>query len=509
MSQKNDRYLGSLRAILTAPAIKQLVFLLGIAGGVTMGIFLYMSIQEPVYRPLDYQINQQNMASITDTLDKAGIQYKINDQDGILYVAAGDVQQARIKLSAAGIAKDDSISFSYLNDQNSIGNSQFMENARYIRALETDLAKTISGLEGISAARVHIAIPANNIFADENQRPTASIVVNMATGFSSDKDKIRAIVQIVASSVPGLDPKDVSITDQYGHYLSGLLDQDALYNADQLNYQNSIQGYYEKRIETMLVPLLGDNKINVRVYANIDFTQQEEAQEQYDPNQKVIRSEQSMTEQNGSSGASGPPGSLSNTPPQTDGEKNANTSSSTDAKSQSIKNYEISKSVTYKKNANPKINSLSVAVVLDNEMVMDPVTHKMVAKPVSQEKINKITELVKATIGLNEKRGDKVTVVNSSFSSPTAEVIMAPTPFWNQPWFWDIVKKIIGISLGFGFLFILYKRLASYLKSTNQRQIDVKVQIEEDEAEKAIHNEIHKLKEEKMNKLKELASNDP
>lgn len=512
MSQKNDNYLSSLRAVLSAPAVKQLVFLLGIAGGVTLGIFLYMSIQSPTYRPIDYQITQQNMASIVDTLDKAGIQYKINEQDGVLYVAASDLQQARIKLSAAGIAKDDSISFSYLNDQNSIGNSQFMENARYIRALESDLAKTISALEGISAARVHIAIPANNVFADENQRPTASIVVNMATGLSADKDKIRAIVQIVASSVPGLDPKDVAITDQYGHYLSGLLDQDSLYNAEQLNYQNSLQGYYEKRIESMISPLLGDNKVNVRVYADLDFTQQEEAQEQYDPDKKVIRSEQNMSEQNGGGGASGAPGALSNTPPEADAEKNASAPAGAgDAKNQSIKNYEISKSVTYKKSARPKLNALSVAVVLDNEMVMDPDTHKLVAKPVSQDKINKITALVKATIGFDEKRGDKVTVVNSSFSNPTTDIVMAPIQFWNQPWFWDYLKKVIGISLGFIFLFILYKRLGAYMKTSvqSQRNVDLVARLKEDEDLKTMDNEVHQLKQEKLNKLKELASSDP
>lgn len=186
---KNNKYLGSLSAIFLAPAVRQLVFLLGIAGGVTLGIFIYMSIQEPTYQPLNYQISQQNIASITDTLDKAGIPYKINEQDGVLFVPVKDVQQARIKLSAAGIAKDDHFNFSYLNEQNTIGSSQFQENARYLRALESDLSKTISEIEGISAARVHIAIPQNNIFADENQRPTASIVVNMAPGLSSDKEK--------------------------------------------------------------------------------------------------------------------------------------------------------------------------------------------------------------------------------------------------------------------------------------------------------------------------------
>lgn len=512
-ANSNSKYFDNLRSIIHAPAIKQLIFLLGVAGGVTLGIFLYTYIQEPTYRPLDYQVNQQNMAAIVDTLEKAGIQYKINDQDGILYVAAKDVQQAKIKLSAAGVAKDDSISFSYLNEQSGIGNSQFLENARYVRALESDLSKTISGIEGISNARVHVAIPQNNVFADENQRPTASIFVHMAPGLSSDKEKVRAIMQIVASSVPGLDPKDVAITDQYGHYLSGGVDANSIYNAEQLNYQNNIQDYYEKRIESMLSPLLADNKVNVRVYANIDFTQNEQAQEKYDPEQKVIRSEQSVSEQESASGASGTPGALANSPPESESERGAqggNSNASGSGKNESIKNYEIGKSVTYTKTNSGKINSLSVAVVVGNDMVLDPKTHKYVSKPLDADKINKITSLVKATIGFDEKRGDKVTVVNSAFVENQAPSELPPTHFWDQPWFWDVLKKIIGISLGFILLFLLYRRLSNFMKSGFVRNAAPQLDHNERaEIEQATQQMAHTNKQEKLGKLKDLASRDP
>lgn len=512
MAVEKNRYLGNISAILTAPAIRQLIFLLGIAGGVTVGVFLYFSIQEPTYRPLDYQVTQQNMASIIDTLDKSGIQYKVNEQDGLLYVAATDVQKARLKLSSAGIAKDDSFNFSYLNEQNSIGNSQFQENARYLRALESDLSRTIASIEGISAARVHIAMPQNNIFADENHRPTASIVVSLAPGLSSDKEKIRAIVQVIASSVPGLDPKDVAITDQYGHYLSSVLDPDALMNTQQLTYQNNLQSSYEKRIESMITPLLGDNKVNVRVYANLDFTQQEEAQEQYDPDKKVVRSEQTMSEQSGSAGASGAPGALANSPPESDSEKGSSggqSSSASEGRNQSIKNYEITKSVVYKKSSHPKVTSLSVAVVVDNDAVYDANTKTTVNKPLDKDKLDKITEIVKATIGYDEKRGDKVAVVNSLFKTPEPIPEAAPLRFWEQPGFWDILKKLIGIPLGFILLFMLYKRLSTYIKTPPPASHRYIAEPElEDELTKRT-NETHDVRKDKMNRLKELANKDP
>jgi flagellar M-ring protein FliF len=499
----------SLKSVLQIPMVKQLIFILGVAGGVAIGIVLYMSIQEPIYRPLDYQVTPQNMSAIVDTLEKSGIKYKMNDQDGVIMIPAKDIQLARVKLSAAGVAKDDGFNFSFLNDQNSIGNSQFMENARYIRELENDLSKTISAIEGVSSAKVHIAIPQSNVFADENGKPTASVVLSMGAGLSSDKEKIRAIVQIVSGSVPGLDPRNVAITDQYGHYLSNAMDQDSMYNAEQLSYQNNIQNYYEKRIESMIVPLVGAGKVSVRVYADIDYTQQEESKEQYNPDEKVIRSEQSVSEQSGSGGASGPAGSLSNTPPTTDAEKNANGGGGgTQGRNESIKNYELGKSVTYKKQNFAKVASLSVAVVVDNDTQVDPKTGKITSKPLDKDKITKLTDLVKATIGYVESRGDKVTIINSSFNvEKTPEVLVEQRP-WNQPWFWDAIKKIVGMIVGFLFLYILYRRMSSYLKSTARPQ-PVVISLEDQENSYLITPEMQELKVKQMNRLKELASQDP
>ncbi len=514
-----NKYMVTFKTLLHIPVVKQLIFLAGIAGGVALGMMLYMQVKEPDYKPLDYRITQQNMGIVADTLDKSGITYKINDRDGIVYVDASDVQLAKIKLASAGVARDDSFNFSYLNDQTAIGGSQFLENARYLRALESDLARTINAIEGVTGTKVHIAMPQNNIFADESKRPTASVVVNLGAGLSSDKEKIRAIVQIVASSVPGLDPKDVAITDQFGHFLSGALEQDSIQNAEQLNYQNNLQAYYEKRIESIIAPLLSDNKVNVRVHASMDFTQQEEAKEEYDPDQHVVRSEQTVSEQISSGGASGAPGALSNTPPLTDSEKSSggggggagasgsgqSSGSSTDGKSENIKNYEIGKSVKYKKTTTPKITALSVAVVVDNDMVLNPETNKYEAQPLSQDKINKITELVKATIGFDEKRGDKVTVVNSKFNLPKEEKV-ADLPFWQQSWLWEAVKKVTGLGAGFIFLIILYRRLVNYMKTPPATAVSAPFLGHED---RNITPEMHELKQEQVKRLKEMAGREP
>lgn len=518
-SQNFPEYLDNIKSLLQTGIMRQLAFMIGVALSVAVGIVLYMSIQEPTYQPLDYQVNHQNMAAIVDTLEKSGIQYKINDKDGMLMVAAKDLQSAKLKLSAAGIAKDDSFNYSFLNEKNNFGNTQFVENARYLRALENDLSKTINAIEGISSARVHIAVPQNTVFADEGSKTTASVMLTMGRGLSSDKEKIRAIVQIVAGSVPGLDPRDVAITDQYGHYLSSGLGPDSLFSAEQLSYQNNLQSYYEKRIESLITPLIGENKVSVRVYADIDFTQREEAEEAFDPDKKVIRSEQSTSESNDSGGASGPPGSLSNTPPAGgDADKGAaGAAGGNQSRNQSTKNYEISKSVNYKKSSFAKVKSLSVAVVVDNDVVIDPKTKQAVSKPMDQEKLSKITRLVQATIGFDQARGDKVTVLNSGFSPVKQDAAPLVTHLWEQVWFWDMTKKIIGILLGFIFLFLFYRRLSAYGIGAGGKR---RQQLTADEAPKQLGaagdgsveksgGEPQLSKQERISQLKQLASTEP
>jgi len=355
-------------------------------------------------------------------------------------------------------------------------------------------------------------VPQNSVFADEGGRTTASVVLEIAPGFANDREKIGAITQIIADSVTGLDPKDVAITDQYGHLLTTGLAQD-IFNVEQLNYQNSIQTYYEKRITSMVTPLVGENKVSVRVYAEIDFTQQEDAVESYDPDKKVLRSEETDSESSSDAGgASGAPGSLSNSPPSSDGDSKAASSNSSgggsSGHSQSIKNYELTKTVHYAKENFAKVKNLSVAVVVDNEQVLDPKTKQYVSKPIDQDRINKITELVKASIGYSQERGDKVTVINSSFTQSKQDIVMPTTHMWELPWFWEILKRIIGIILGFVFLFLVYRRLSSYMNFTPTPRIkELPKQLTSMPSEQP--TEQPEQKQNRLFELKNLASTDP
>lgn len=508
MESSVDNVIDTIKTIFNFDIVRRLFFLTGIAASVAVGFNLYQWIQDPLYRPLPYTITDQNLSSIVDTLEKANINYKINENSGTISVPSNDIHLAKIKLSSAGIQKDEGFNYSYLNDPNKLGTSQFVESARYLRALEADLARTIRAIQGITNAKVHIAIPQNNIFADENARTTASVIINIMPGYEGDKEKIRAIIQLVAASVPELDPTNVAITDQYGHYLSSIISHDSILNQEQLTYQNNIQHYYENRIKMLITPITGENKTSINVNANIDFTQKEEAKEEYNPDEKTLRSEQSVTESNSSSGGTGVPGALSNQPPANNAPTgNTPTASAGQSRSESTKNYEVSKSTRYVHASAPVIKNISVAIVLDDESIIDPKTKQTIQKPLPKDKIDKITALVKSTIGFNQARGDQVTVINSGFIPNKIEEL-PPIPVWQQPWFWDWIKRIAGIIAGFIFLFIIYKKISPELRPSelkNNTLANSNAMIEP----VPVTAEMIKLKNEQINILKELASKDP
>ncbi|MDP1603547.1 MAG: flagellar basal-body MS-ring/collar protein FliF [Legionella sp.] len=505
MENKLENFFKNIKSIFDFDIARRAFLLMGIAASVAMGIGVYQWIQEPIYRPLDIQITDRNLSPVVDALEKANIPYKLNEATGVISVPATDTNKARIKLSAAGIQRDEGFNFSFLNDNKKIGSSQFLENARYLRALEQDLAKSISSIHGISSTIVHIAKPQSNIFVDENAKTTASVILTVTPGYDGDREKIRAIIQLVAASVPELDPSQIAITDQYGHELSSSLKSPFTQNQEQLNYQNNLERYYEKRLQSLLIPIVGDNKVRINVNADLDFTRQEVAKESFDPNEKIIRSEQTVEESSTSAASGGVPGSLSNQPPSNNAQQGAQGQGGQN-KSEKVKNYEISKSTTYVKESVPKVHRLSVAVVVDDDLVLDPKTRKKVSTPLSKGKINDITNLVKSSIGFKTDRGDVVTVINSHFI-PIEPVVDAPTKLWDEPWFWDMVKKVTGMLLGFGFLFILYRKLAPELfpkKAKGQL-----VQQPPSGKQNIITAEMIHLKNEQINILKELVSHDP
>lgn len=501
----------ALKHIFNFDIVRRMFFLAGIAASVAVGAGLYQWVKEPVYRPLPYYVDEHNLQAIMQSLDKDHIPYQLNEHNHSVSVPLSELNMAKLSLARAGIKKEQGFSFSYLNDESKIGGSQFLENARYLHAMESDLAMTISNIQGINAAKVHLAIPQHNIFADERVKPSASVIVHVTPGYESDKEKVRAIIQLIAASIPELEPTRVMITNQYGHDLSAALHSNDFFSREHLDYQNNMQNFYEKKVRALITPIIGTNRASISVNLDLDFTQQEEAREEFDPEQKIVRSEQNVEENNQSGGVGGVPGALANLPPNQNDNQGGNQNGNQNkpqgggqSRSESVKNYEISKSMRYTKSGSPKLKGISVAVVVDNEQVLDK-AGKMVSKPLSKEKLAQLTSLVKSAIGFSKDRGDQVNVVNSSFIAEKIEV-PPPAHFWEQPWFWELSKKILGIILGFAFLFMLYKKHFKQVSSDSKKMIPSGIEFSQDAH---LTPEMLALKEEQLRILKELVAKEP
>lgn len=511
MAKNDNQVLKVILNFLQQTAVKQGIFILLVGAAVAAGFMVYDEFKDSDMKPLDYHFNDRSIGVIVDTLEKSRIKYKIDTVNSIIYVPISDYQRAKIKLSSAGIQKDDTVNFSYLSDASTLGESQFIENARYMRALETDLSKTINSIEGISSSKVHIAIPHSNTFADENEKVSASVFITSGEGMMVDKEKVKSIIQLVASSVPGLDPKLVSVTDQYGHFLSDAITDNARISTEQMIYKNNLQKYYERRIESVLAPIAGKGKVNVKVNADIDFTELERAKEEYDPQQKVVRSEQSTTEEIGSTSASGAAGALANSPPS-GGQSGGGKSSSSQGRQQSIKNYELGKSVTYQKSSNANIKNISVAVVVDNERVINKDTKEEEIKPLNKEKIEQITSLVKSTIGFKQDRGDVVTVVNAGFNLQTEGMSAEKPALWEKPFFYTLIKQVGEVLVALILFVVMYRKLSKHLA-------DIKKQGPSGNGggsggglaltNEGLSQEMLDLKNEQIDRLKQLSTSDP
>jgi len=477
------------------PAFKQIGFLIGIAVSVALGVVVTLWSRTPTYEPLYSHLSALESSEVINSLKRAGIPYKLDSTNGVVLVAAADIQQARIKLATEGLPRSSGVGFESLNKSQGFGVSQFMENARYQHALEGELAKSIASLRNIRSARVHLAIPKQSAFVRNRRQPTASVVLNRYLSANLSDEEISGIVYLVSSSVNELAPDHVTIVDQKGQLLTAGGSSSALGQTSRQRKQTSrLEGEYVRRIEDILTPIVGTGKVRAQVNADIDYTITEQTQEQFDPKNKVMRSEQ-LTSQSrtGSVIAGGIPGALSNQPPgqaaapQTtatnanatapSGASSANQTAQTggtsstappsSSSSKVIHNYEIDKTIRHVQLATGKVTRLSIAVVID-KLVTPDANGKPVPHLLSPEEEGRYLALAKQAVGFSVARGDTITLVNTPFSIPDTPPPLPDVPIWKQPWVWDIVKQVSGAIF---LLLLLFTVIRPAFKSLTGREI--------------------------------------
>ncbi|HED19704.1 MAG TPA: flagellar basal body M-ring protein FliF [Gammaproteobacteria bacterium] len=468
------------------PALRQIGLMVGLAASVALGVAVVLWSQQPTYTVLFANLGSKDAGEVVDSLQKSGIGFKVDETTGAVMVESGKVQSARMELAKDGLPEGNALGFEMLQKDQGFGTSQFIEKARYQRALEGELSRTISTLRNVKSARVHLAIPKRSVFLRERSDPSASVLVDLYSGRSLGDEQIAAIVHLVSSSVPHLKPANITMVDQRGELLSSAGSDDGMApTSSQFSYNRKLEQNYANRIRRLLEPITGSGRVRASVNADLDFTVIERTQETYNPNRpqiKLLRSEQlSEDSTTASAGASGVPGALSNQPPEPAQvqQPGAGTAAGQDAGAQSttanaapmnnskssIRNYELDKTISHTKLASGTIRRLSIAVVIDDKQELDD-DNKLVSKPWSEKELTRFTGLIKDAIGFDQQRGDTINLINSSFTpQPEAEALPELT-LLEQPWVWDVAKQAVG---ALGLLIVVFGVLKPVMRSLAEK----------------------------------------
>ncbi|MBX9812057.1 MAG: flagellar M-ring protein FliF [Burkholderiales bacterium] len=435
------------------PNRQKLGLMVIVATLVALAASAWMWSQTPDYRVLYPNVSDRDGGAIIAALQQMNVPYKFADGGGAILVPADKVHEMRLRLASQGLPKG-GISGFELMENPKLGTSQFLEQVNYQRALEGELARSIQSLHAVQSARVHLAISKPSVFVREQPKPSASVLLNLHPGRMLEPAQVSAIVHLVASSIADLPAKNVTIVDQNGNLLSspsGTVNTASL-DAGQLKYVQELEQSYTKRIEAILVPIVGASNVRAQVTADVDFSLVERAEEIYKPNatpsEAAVRSQQtSESTSSSASSPSGVPGALSNQPPApasapltaagtgaNAGTAGASTPAPTppvNTRKDSTVNYEVDKTIRHVRQPLGSIKRLSVAVVVNHRKEIDA-SGKVTHKPLSQTEIAQVTDLVKEAMGYNKERGDTLNVVNSPFNVTEPEVI-PEVPFWKKP----------------------------------------------------------------------------
>jgi flagellar M-ring protein FliF len=355
-----------------------------------------------------------------------------------------------MQLASSGLPHGTGFGVDEMQGRSAFGQTPFMENALYVRAVETELGRTIGSMQPVESARVHLALPPQSVFLRQKREASASVMLKLFSGRRLDPEQVQSVVHLVASSVPDLLPSRVTVVDQSGALLtSPQEDSTASLTNSQFEYRKEIEQNYAQRIENLISSIVGPDRVRASVSAELDFTVTEQTRESFDPNVQVIRSEQTSEDSRRGEGVQGVPGALSNQPPEiapavAGGVANATATEPQSNSRSATRNFELDKTVSHTRQATGIIQRLSIGVLIDNK---PPATARGASQPLPEAEIASLTALVKQAVGFDEMRGDTISVVNSAFQ-PAAAVPSTPAPsFWQSPTFWSIARQVLGAGL--------------------------------------------------------------
>ncbi|MEX2482280.1 MAG: flagellar basal-body MS-ring/collar protein FliF [Gammaproteobacteria bacterium] len=476
--------------------LRQAGVLVALAASVALGLYVVLWARAPDYTVLYTDLAERDLAQVVDALQSNQIPYRMDPRGGAILVAADKVHDARLRLAAAGLPRSASMGFELLETETGFGTSQFLEQARYQRAIEGELSRSIGHINNVRAARVHLAVPKQTAFSRTRRDPTASVIVDLYNGRRLEAHQVGAIVHMVSASVPGLSPERVAVIDQQGSLLTdgrGGNDELAV-SVKRFEHTRRLEQSYIERIEAIVMPLVGPDGVRAQVTADIDYTATEQTRESFNPDPPAVRSESLLEEERRGSGPGGIPGALSNEPPVAAtapetlaeaapgaAEDDEQTAASRDnqpgnRRSQTTRNYELDRTISHTRPAVGTVRRLSVAVVVRNPAAAPEASTttpaagdaaiSTAAPGLDAAELERIERLVKEAVGFDAERGDSVSVTSADFHAPPAPEPLPATPLWERPWIWSVGKQVLG---GLFALFVLFGVIRPAVKSLMAR----------------------------------------
>jgi len=472
--------LPSVRDVLAQPAVRK--SMPAIIGLLTLAIFIiaYSWVKEPLYRAVYPGLSESDRQAAFEALSGAAFGAKIDPKTGELKVPDGRYHEARIFLAAQGLPQGGAMGgIDSLGDDASMTTSQFMEQVRYVSAMEHELGRSITQISTVKAARVHLASPKQSVFARNRTPAKASVVVTPYPGRLVSASQVEAIVHMIASSIPYLSAEDVVVVDQRGKLLTDANNFASMQlNSVQTEHKQRLEENYRNRIDALLSPVVGSDNVRSEVDVVIDFTETESTYEEFDGNDNGprARSEVLTVDKGASRDAMGVPGATSNTAPATptailDGQlvEDAEGDGLSTLSSKTTRNYEMDRAVRHVKRRGGTMERISVAVVINQPTAPQTVgedgelvTGDGAAEDFTDLELERFTNLVKGVVGFDERRGDVVTIVAATFEKP---VLPDSSGEWYENNQVTSMIKSLGAALVFIALLLIVVRpvIASYL----------------------------------------------
>ena len=443
--EQQNGILSNVRRLTSDPSFKKSFPTIIAVSVLALGLIIYMLLQQPSLTPLYASLPEAEKARVVEALKNAGYDVSIDPSTGDVLVPTGDYHKSRMTLAAQGLPSSVPDGYSAIGDI-PIGSSRSVENIRLKQSQEIELARSVGEIQGVVAARVHLAIPEKSVFARTSMAPTASVFVQLNEGRTLSKQQVNAIIHLVSSSVPSLAKSDVTVVDQYGGLLSNPNDDPASALSDaQLEHRIKVEAIYRSRIISLVSPLVGAGNVTAQVNLDIDFTKSEITEERVDPEGNALRSEQKSLDLTAEETARGVPGATTNRAPtqaEIATQQNAGNEPGEfkTRSSNEVRNYEVSRKVETTLRPSNKINRIQASVLVREKESVNPETGLLEAVSLTPEQIANIEQLVTNAIGIDKERGDQLTVESAAFVSTIEGISKA---WYEIDFFTNLIQQVM------------------------------------------------------------------